>query len=150
MWAYRGAVLPNIISYALLRFEINIRASTVIGFVGVGEAALGPIALVVFAAYFTKEKLPLALGIWGTGPFLGSALAGWGGAAIITNMDIIKPYIGFLSNFSDWRITFFLFAIPGLLFALFLKFLPFPETNIEKTNQLHLCPFLKRLGNFSF
>ena len=61
--------------------------------VGVGEAALGPIALVVFAAYFTKEKLPLALGIWGTGPFLGSALAGWGGAAVITNMDIIKPYI---------------------------------------------------------
>ena len=29
-------VLPNIISYALLRFEINIRASTVIGFVGAG------------------------------------------------------------------------------------------------------------------
>ena len=29
-------VLPNIISYTLLRFEINIRASTVIGFVGAG------------------------------------------------------------------------------------------------------------------
>ena len=29
-------VLPNIISYALLRFEINIRASTVIGLVGAG------------------------------------------------------------------------------------------------------------------
>ena len=29
-------VLPNIMSYALLRFEINIRASTVIGFVGAG------------------------------------------------------------------------------------------------------------------
>ena len=29
-------VLPNIISYSLLRFEINIRASTVIGFVGAG------------------------------------------------------------------------------------------------------------------
>ena len=29
-------VLPNIISYALLRFEINIRASTVIGFDGAG------------------------------------------------------------------------------------------------------------------
>ena len=29
-------VLPNIRSYALLRFEINIRASTVIGFVGAG------------------------------------------------------------------------------------------------------------------
>ena len=106
--------------------------------VGVGEAALGPIALVVFAAYFTKEKLPLALGIWGTGPFLGSALAGWGGAAIITNMDLAKPYLGVFSDFSDWRLTFFLFALPGLLFALALKFLPFPESSKEENKEQNL------------
>jgi phosphonate transport system permease protein len=29
-------VLPNYISYAILRFEINIRASTILGFVGAG------------------------------------------------------------------------------------------------------------------
>tara|TARA_Y100001954_G_scaffold90249_1_gene98808 strand:- start:769 stop:1638 length:870 start_codon:yes stop_codon:yes gene_type:complete len=29
-------VIPNLISYALLRFEINIRASTILGFVGAG------------------------------------------------------------------------------------------------------------------
>tara|TARA_Y100001958_G_scaffold150794_1_gene135019 strand:+ start:140 stop:1009 length:870 start_codon:yes stop_codon:yes gene_type:complete len=29
-------VLPNLISYSLLRFEINIRASTILGFVGAG------------------------------------------------------------------------------------------------------------------
>ena len=29
-------VLPNLISYVLLRFEINIRASTILGFVGAG------------------------------------------------------------------------------------------------------------------
>ncbi len=29
-------VLPNLVSYALLRFEINIRASTILGFVGAG------------------------------------------------------------------------------------------------------------------
>jgi phosphonate transport system permease protein len=29
-------VLPNFVSYALLRFEINVRASSVLGFVGVG------------------------------------------------------------------------------------------------------------------
>jgi phosphonate transport system permease protein len=29
-------VAPNLLSYALLRFEINVRASTVIGFVGAG------------------------------------------------------------------------------------------------------------------
>ena len=93
--------------------------------VGVGEAALGPITLVVFAAYFTKEKLPLALGIWGTGPFLGSALAGWGGAAIITNMDIIKPYLGFLSNFSDWRLTFFFICYTWFTLRIIFKIFTF-------------------------
>lgn len=29
-------VLPNFVSYTLLRFEINIRASSIIGFVGAG------------------------------------------------------------------------------------------------------------------
>src|SRR6185437_2006068 len=29
-------VLPNLASYALLRFEINVRASSIIGFVGAG------------------------------------------------------------------------------------------------------------------
>ena len=29
-------VIPNLISYALLRFEINVRASTILGFVGAG------------------------------------------------------------------------------------------------------------------
>ena len=116
--------------------------------VGVGEAALGPIALVVLSAYFTKEKLPLALGIWGAGPFLGSALAGWGGAAMITNMDAIKPYLGFLSEFSDWRLTFFLFAIPGLIFALLLKFLPFPQIAVEKKEKVQFMPFFKKAWKF--
>ena len=116
--------------------------------VGVGEAALGPIALVVLSAYFTREKLPLALGIWGAGPFLGSALAGWGGAAVITNMDKIKPYLGFLSEFSDWRITFFLFAVPGLIFALLLKFLPFPEITLEKKEEAEFMPFFKKAWKF--
>ena len=116
--------------------------------VGVGEAALGPIALVVLSAYFTREKLPLALGIWGAGPFLGSALAGWGGAAMITNMDKIKTYFGFLSEFSDWRLTFFLFAIPGLIFALLLKFLPFPEITTEKKDEAEFMPFFKKAWKF--
>jgi phosphonate transport system permease protein len=29
-------VLPGFLSYALLRFEINVRSSTIIGFVGAG------------------------------------------------------------------------------------------------------------------
>jgi phosphonate transport system permease protein len=29
-------ILPNLVSYALLRFEINVRASSIVGFVGAG------------------------------------------------------------------------------------------------------------------
>jgi MFS family permease len=116
--------------------------------VGVGEAALGPIALAVLSAYFTREKLPLALGIWGAGPFLGTALATWGGAAVITNMVSIKPYLGFLSDFSDWRLTFFFFSIFGLIFALLLKFLPFPEITLEKKEEAEFMPFFKKAWKF--
>lgn len=35
-YGYVPQVLPNFISYALLRFEINVRSSTIIGFVGAG------------------------------------------------------------------------------------------------------------------
>jgi phosphonate transport system permease protein len=35
-YAVLPQVLPNFLSYVLLRFEINVRASTVIGFVGAG------------------------------------------------------------------------------------------------------------------
>ena len=44
-------VLPNIISYALLRFEINIRASTVIGFVGAGGIGQEHYLLINFNYY---------------------------------------------------------------------------------------------------
>ena len=63
-------------------------------------------------------------------------------------MDKIKPYLGFLSEFSDWRITFFLFAVPGLIFALLLKFLPFPEITLEKKEEAEFMPFFKKAWKF--
>lgn len=35
-WGVVPQVLPNFVSYTLLRFEINVRASAVLGFVGAG------------------------------------------------------------------------------------------------------------------
>ena len=90
--------------------------------VGVGEAALGPIALAILAGFFTKEKLPLALGIFGSGPFLGSALAAWGGGAVITNMSIARPFLGPLSDLESWRLTFLVFAFLSLIFAFLIDF----------------------------
>ena len=117
--------------------------------VGVGEAALGPIALAILAGFFTKEKLPLALGIFGSGPFLGSALAAWGGGAIITNISVARPFLGPLSNLADWRLTFLIFAFFSLILALLIRFLPMPKDEVEK-NQIEnpVLPFIKKAWKF--
>ena len=117
--------------------------------VGVGEAALGPIALAILAGFFTKEKLPIALGIFGSGPFLGSALAAWGGAAVITNISIAKPFLGPLSHLANWRLTFIVFAFLSLMLALLIRFLPMPkeEIKINKDNT-PVLPFIKKAWKF--
>ena len=117
--------------------------------VGVGEAALGPIALAILAGFFTKEKLPLALGIFGSGPFLGSALAAWGGGAIITNISVARPFFGPLYNLADWRLTFLIFAFFSLILALLIRFLPMPKDEVEK-NQIEnpVLPFIKKAWKF--
>ena len=117
--------------------------------VGVGEAALGPIALAILAGFFTKEKLPLALGIFGSGPFLGSALAAWGGGAVITNMSIARPFLGPLSDLESWRLTFLVFAFLSLIFAFLIRFLPMPKDEINKNkNEKPVLPFIKEAWKF--
>ena len=117
--------------------------------VGVGEAALGPIALAILAGFFTKEKLPLALGIFGSGPFLGSALAAWGGGAVITNMSIARPFLGPLSDLANWRLTFLVFALLSLIFAFLIRFLPMPKDEInKKKNEKSVLPFIKEAWKF--
>ena len=117
--------------------------------VGVGEAALGPIALAILAGFFTKEKLPLALGIFGSGPFLGSALAAWGGGAVITNMSIARPFLGPLSDLESWRLTFLVFALLSLIFAFLIRFLPMPKDEInKKKNEKSVLPFIKEAWKF--
>lgn len=64
-------VLPNIVSYTLLRFEINVRSSSIIGYVGAGELGqelrtavslqehtdLSALFLIIFVIDWGSEKL---------------------------------------------------------------------------------------------
>ena len=119
--------------------------------VGIGEAALGPIAYSVMAGFFPKEKLPVALGIFGTAPFLGSALAAWGGAALITNFSILKIYLGPLADLADWRLTFLTFGVIGLIISLSVKILPIPKRKlVPNTEKIYLAPYLKKAWKFLF
>lgn len=117
--------------------------------VGIGEAALGPIAYSVLAGFFPKERLPLALGVLGTAPFLGSAVTAWGGAALLTDFSIIKIYLGPLSDLADWRLTFFTFGLIGLIVSLSVKILPIPERKTGATSEnISLVPYLKIAWKF--
>ena len=50
-YAILPQVLPNFVSYVLLRFEINVRGATVIGFVGAGGIGQELYTVISFAYY---------------------------------------------------------------------------------------------------
>jgi phosphonate transport system permease protein len=52
-------VLSNLVSYALLRFEINVRGSTVIGFVGAG--GIGQDLIVAIRKFYYSDVSAMLL-----------------------------------------------------------------------------------------
>jgi phosphonate transport system permease protein len=53
-------ILPNLVSYALLRFEINVRASSIIGFVGAGGIG-GDLFVAIRKFYYTDVSAILLM-----------------------------------------------------------------------------------------
>ncbi len=76
--------------------------------VGVGEAAGSPPAHSLISDYFPPQKRATALGIYSAGVYVGSAIAYLGG--------------GYLRANYDWRTAFFALGLPGLVFALVVRF----------------------------
>ena len=76
--------------------------------VGVGEAAGSPPAHSLISDYFAPTKRATALGIYSWGVYVGSAIAYLGG--------------GYLRAHFDWRTAFVLLGLPGLFFALVVRF----------------------------
>jgi len=76
--------------------------------VGVGEAAGSPPAHSLISDYFPPERRATALGIYCWGVYIGSAIAYLGG--------------GYLRAYFDWRTAFIVLGLPGLLFALIVRF----------------------------
>ncbi len=84
--------------------------------VAVGEAALSPAAYSLITDYFRKEKVGTAIGVYGSGMYLGSGLAliiggfvvqaavGWGAVEI--------PVVGLIHG---WQLVFFAVGLPGIL-----------------------------------
>ena len=78
--------------------------------VGVGEAAGSPPAHSLISDYFPPSKRATALGIYAWGVYIGSALAYLFGGYLREQFA------------EDWRTPFILLGLPGLFFALVVRF----------------------------
>jgi predicted MFS family arabinose efflux permease len=87
--------------------------------VGVGEATLSPSAYSLLSDYFSKDRLPIAVGVFSTAPFIGIGLANMLGGPLVQYLEAVPavelPLIG---QARSWQLAFLIVGIPGLLFAL--------------------------------
>lgn len=87
--------------------------------VGVGEAALQPAAVSLLSDMFDRARLPLAMGIFNAGPFIGIGLANLLGGLLLSHLAgqpvIALPALGAMRS---WQAMFVLVGLPGLLLAI--------------------------------
>lgn len=91
--------------------------------VGVGEATLQAPATSLIPDLFPRERLGLAMSVYGTGTFIGSGLAyfigGWIVGLMSTQSAWTVPLVG---QVRPWQSVFFVVGLPGLLIALLTRF----------------------------
>lgn len=86
--------------------------------VGVGEAGLGPATTSYLADVYEDARLPLAYGIVGTAPFIGTGLANLVGGPLIDYLESqpnqVIPVFG---EVYSWQMVLILVGLPGILLA---------------------------------
>ncbi|MBH80191.1 MAG: hypothetical protein CMQ49_06750 [Gammaproteobacteria bacterium] len=105
--------------------------------VGVGEATLGPAANSSLADYFPADRLPLAIGIVSSAPFVGQGLANIAGGPLIDYLEATPNFVlpGWGELYS-WQIVFIVVGAPGLLVALAMMGLREPARRGKVTDEV--------------
>ena len=110
--------------------------------VGVGEATLGPAANSALADYFPSDRLPLAMGIMASAPFIGQGLANIAGGPLIDYLEaspnFVLPLIG---EVFSWQMVFIVVGAPGLLIAVAVWFLSEPVRSGRMNDEGTGVPF---------
>jgi len=88
--------------------------------VGVGEATLSACGHSVIADMFDKERLPLAMSIYGTGVSLGAGVAFIGGGYLVELLNQLGGINLFGSELAAWQAAFIVVGLPGVLVAVML------------------------------
>lgn len=100
--------------------------------VALGEATLTPAAHSMIADAVPRHRLGLALGIYGSGTFLGLGLAYLGGAAALSAL----PHTGTVNwlgrVFFPWQAVFLVIGLPGLVVAAMMALMPEPDRKAGK------------------
>lgn len=96
--------------------------------VGVGEASLMPAGSSLISDVFEKRRLGVALSIFTTGGAIGTGLSFVVGGLVIgavsSQGDVHLPLMGLLH---PWQLTVLLMALPGMLMAVVMSFMPNPQ-----------------------
>lgn len=94
--------------------------------VGSGEAVLSPAGYAIISSLFPREKLGLAIGIFGMGSILGGSVAlyfgGWAFGWLTASFP--SGIIVFGMVLQPWQLTFIMFGLPGLVLAPLILYVP--------------------------
>jgi len=92
--------------------------------VGAGEATLVPCIYSLLADYFPAHRRGLAMGVFGSGVYIGMGLALVVGGTVLQMLARFGDVtIGPLGTFSSWQLVFCIVGAPGLLLAAFVLLL---------------------------
>lgn len=115
--------------------------------VGVGEAALVPVATSLIADYFAPALRPKAYGLFVTGSSLGTAAAmALGGLFLDWADDLVVGLPSLFGGMQTWQVVFFLCGAPGLVLALILLVTarePARQGALRKVEPISLKPVIK-------
>lgn len=113
--------------------------------VGVGEAALSPAAQSLITDIVPRRRIGIAQNIYAAAIPIGAGLAliigGWVAAVVADTDMVVLPLIG---EVRGWQAAFIIVALPGIILAPVMMFLPEPERP-EKTRS-SLASDIKELG----
>lgn len=88
---------------------------------GAGEGALSPAAQSMLADYFPRDRLPVALGLFAMGIYVGNGVALMVGGALTGAVTSLGPVtVPLIGEVRPWQLVFFWAGAPGLVLALLL------------------------------
>jgi MFS family permease len=87
--------------------------------VGVGEATVVPVTYSLLGDYFTPDRRGLAMGVFGSGVYIGMGIALLLGSALIGALEARGPTtLPYLGPIQPWQLALIYVGAPGLLLAL--------------------------------